>query len=302
VPPIGSALPQARVEGSAVVVQDAAVSASFQWKALTTTTLALTVQAPDGKTAAAGVTASLQSQASGLPSVGTLTIGSGPAMAATGFVRVSVTSDASGLATFNDLPAGQYALTLTPADPGAAVTSSALDLGQPAAQVARTVRLSNPVAINGKLTPPSLAAGVTVVALDPDADPLRPVSSARADGAGLYRLVVDPGRPRPYRLFVEPAPDADLPRTPLGPAPVTDTSFVMGDRQLARGVPITGVIRIGGVPTADVVLQAYCMSDSPDCVPMGAVTSTEGLRPMAEAVSGPDGAFRLVVPDPSVVF
>ena len=45
------------------------------------------------------------------------------------------------------------------------------------------------------------------------------------------------------------------------------------------------------------VIQLYCTGPAPDCVDRFA-PSTELARPLAETTSGPDGDYRLIVPDP----
>jgi hypothetical protein len=156
------------------------------------------------------------------------------------------------------------------------------------------------VAVAGRLLPAALGGGATVIAVDPTADPARALPTAIADAGGAYRLILDPGRS--YRLFVEPAPGRALARIALGPV-TADADVTLPDRRLPAGVAITGTvaIRVEGTAVAGALVQAFCMGASADCK-APATTGTDGLRPVAEAVSGPDGAYRLVVPDPAMVY
>jgi len=76
-----------------------------------------------------------------------------------------------------------------------------------------------------------------------------------------------------------------------GQAPEQDSaSSVAGQIRSDKGRPVAGAL-----------VQAYCVDGSPDCKDP-TTKSTENLRPTAEAVTGADGTFRLVVPDPVMVY
>jgi hypothetical protein len=295
VPPPDSGLLQARLPEGSVVVDRGPVSLDFRWQPLAALALDLAVRSPDGATALAGVTARLESDA--VPAVGTLTIDGGSPLDGTGLIRVEAVTDARGIAHFSELPAALYTVTLLPAG-GGAVTTAPLDLGQATGQVARMVRLGRPLDVAGRLVPASLGAGATVVAVDPGADPARPVPAAIADPSGVYRLAVDPGRQ--YRLFVEPSPARGLARIALG-AVAGDADVPLADHRLPAGVAITGTATVDGVAAGGILVQAYCLGEPPDCKGPASPT-TESMRPVAEAVTDRDGSFRLVVPDPAMVY
>jgi hypothetical protein len=187
---------------------------------------------------------------------------------------------------------------LIPADVGGAVTTSSLTLAAGTGPLAQTVRLGRKIDVRGRLVPANLGAGATVVAVDPTADSSRPLPTALADADGAYRLSLDPGRG--YRLFVEPVPARGLARIPLG-AVAGDTDVPSTDHRIPPGVSITGVASVAGRPVAGALVQAYCVDGSPDCKDPTTKT-TENLLPTAEAVTGADGTFRLVVPDPAMVY
>jgi hypothetical protein len=296
VPPPGSPLPQAQVDEGSVRIDPVPLALDFQWRTVPTVTLTLSVRSADGSAPVAGATVRLEAKA--IPGVGTLTVGKSTPMTATGFVRVEAPTDAGGMASFPALPAATYSATLIPADSGAALTVTPLDLASATGAVARMVRLGRKLDVRGRLLPVELGGGATVVAVDPTADPARPLPAALADEAGMYRLSLDPGRP--YRLFVEPIPARGLARIPLGLV-AGDADIPASDHRLPTGVSITGVVTRAAARLGGALVQAYCVDGSADCKDP-TTKDTEGIRPTAETVSDADGTFRLVVPDPAVVY
>jgi hypothetical protein len=296
VPPTGMPLVQARIAEGAITVGDTPLALTFSWRALPLVTLDLNVRAVGDTGPAPGVLVRLQ--ADSIPGAGTMTIG-GSALTAAGVVQAEATTGATGTATFT-VPAASYQVMLTPPDGAGAVTLAPLDLRAATGRVARPLTVARKLDVAGRLIPASLGGGATVVAIDPSAgaDPARPVPTGLADSAGVYRLAVDPGHP--YRLFVEPAPARGLARIPLGPI-AGDRGVPMSDHRVPGAVAITGVTTIEGTPVAGALVQVYCLGASPDCKDPS-TPSTERLRPIAEAVSGGDGSFRLVIPDPAMVY
>jgi hypothetical protein len=295
VPPTGSGLMQAQVDEGVVMVGPSGLALDFRWRALPALPLALTVLSTDGTAAVPGVVVRLE--AAGVPDVGELTVAGSTVVLASGLVRVEATTDASGAATFAGLPAATYTVTLIPSEAGGALTITTLELTPGSAGMAHMLRLGRKLDVRGRLVPVDLGAGATVVAVDPTADPARPRPTALADADGMYRLAVDPGRV--YRLFIEPAPARGLARIPLGPI-AGDADVPPSDHRVPPGVTITGVASLDGRPMAGALVQAYCL-DGSDCKDR-TNKSTEGVRPTAEAVSGADGTFRLVVPDLAMVY
>jgi len=273
------------------------IDADFAWAPSPTSILDLTVRNPDDGPLARPVNVKVESMPNALPAVGTLTVGGVP-LEAQGSLRAEAVTNAGGLATFTALPRAAYRALLLPTDESGAVTMVGVDLSQGGEREARRVRLARKVLLSGRLVPAARAAGASVIALDPSADPAAAVPSAVADGDGRYTLALNPGPNRQYRLFVEPVLARSLPRVSLGTisAPAMDT--MLDDRFVPEGRAITGVVTLDGQPLAGAVVQAYCFGDGPECLAATSV-ATDRIRPAGEAVSGPTGAFRLVVPDPA---
>jgi hypothetical protein len=300
IPPANSGLPQARLtagSGLKIYDQTARATLDFEWSAVTTTSLDLTVHRADGSVPA-GVHVRLESAAGFATKVGTLTVDKLYPLDASAFVQLDATVDARGAASFADLPHGMYTLTLTPLDGSAAITTTQIDLTSAMARVARTVSLAAKIALTGKLLPPKLTAGATLLALDPDADPAAPTPTAILDPSGAYLLKVDPGRS--YALVLEGAPGQRLPRTLLRSivAPMKDS--VREDLTVPDGLTISGVVKnAGGTPVPGALIQAYCVGRPPSCIDPAARDTTT-VQPTSQAISDGTGAYQVLVPDPQI--
>jgi hypothetical protein len=65
-------------------------------------------------------------------------------------------------------------------------------------------------------------------------------------------------------------------------------------------VSVTGqVTDYGGRGFPGALVEAYCIGSPPSCIDANA-PNTDLVRPTAEAISDQNGAYRLVVPDPSI--
>jgi hypothetical protein len=297
VPPAGSSLPEAQTDTSTVIIDSpppGRVSLDFAWASVTTFTLDLTVRNPDDGPLARPVRVRLESE---LSRVGAFTV-DGVIHEAPGSVGAEGVTNAGGLASFAGLPRGVYHALLSPGDDSTANTMVEIDLTQAAAREARRVRLGRKVTVSGVLTPAARAAGATVIAVDPSADPAAPVPAAVVDSNGRYALALDPGPNRQYRLFVEPVLARAVPRTSLGTMDAPTADLTLDPRLLPDGRAISGVVTLDGTALTGAVVQAYCVGDGADCVDPVSL-DTEHIRAAAEAVSGANGSYRLLIPDPA---
>ena len=114
-----------------------------------------------------------------------------------------------------------------------------------AAAAPATVTLARPVKLTGKLLPPSLSAGLKLLAIEADGPTPGEALAATVDAAGQFSLSVAPGRT--YRLQIEPAQERKLPRLFLGPHAVGMADSSYGEVTLSEGVPIVGVLTNGTV-------------------------------------------------------
>jgi len=216
-----------------------------------------------------------------------------------GFVQQEDTSDARGFISFANLPRGKYSATLTPLDGSAAITTVPVDLSGSTGRVTMSPRLARKVSVSGKLVPATLTGGATLLALDSDADPTLPALSTIIDASGGYLLRLDPGRN--YSLVLEAEPSKNLPRTFLRSivGPAKDT--VREDVNVGAGVPLSGRVTGATSAVAGVLVEAYCVGQPPSCIDTNAPDTTN-VRPVAETISDEDGSYRLLVPDPAIVY
>jgi hypothetical protein len=304
-PPAGSGLPEAHVADSDGLELDTNIAPvpalSFRYDAIATATLALLVRTADDVAPARPVRLRLETESGALPDVGALTIAGGAdPITASGFVRVDATTDAGGLATIPALPRALYRVTLAPTEDGSsdAVTTVPLDLG-PDTPVSRTVKLTRKVMVSGRLGPVTSAAGATVVAIDDGADLGGGIMSRTVGADGRWDLRLDPGRP--FRIYLEPQPARGLPRVLLARLVAPDRDQALEDRTVPRGLGASGLVTLDDgtrkAPVAGAVVQVFCIGGPPDCV-VATAPATDLSRPLFEAVSGPDGSYRLMLPDP----
>ncbi len=295
-PPVGSGLPQAEVP-DAISIDGTGTPADvrFSYRALATSSLDLSVRTAANEFPAAPVRVRLVSEASALPDVGTWS-DDGTTQPARGTVRIEAITDANGVLSLTKIPKAAYVVTLVPGDDGVvdAVTTTRLDLTS--GPVARNVRLARKVLVAGRLTSASGgAAGVTVVALATESDVAGSFLTTTTAADGRYEMRFDPGRS--YRMFAEPNSTLALPRTPLGGISPTG-DLVLTDRTLPRALTVSGSVSADGSFVVGAVVQVFCLeSASRDCVEVGA-PSIDRVRPLAEAITDANGAYRLLLPDP----
>jgi hypothetical protein len=292
-PPAGSGLPDARGRETVAVPGTGSVALDFAYAPLPVTRLAVTVEGTSGAVVTGPVRVRLESAEGALPAVGTAEVG-GVRVTVPGSMRAEAITE-GGTAVFDKLPQARYRAILIPVNDTAqtAVTTHELDLTG-STTVSRRLGLLPKVKLSGKIVAEGSPTGVKVLAIATGPSAGQEVIDATVTSAGTFELRVDPRRS--YRLFAEPPPDSPFPRTPLGPVTVLGGDMAMRDLRLPKAVELKGIVRIGAVPTAGVVVQAFCVGDASDCVKAG--STSEPPRPVAETVSGADGSYSLRLPDP----
>ncbi|MES1172093.1 MAG: carboxypeptidase-like regulatory domain-containing protein [Bacteroidota bacterium] len=216
--------------------------------------------------------------------------------AATMRVRASLTLGTNGAAQTGALPRGHYRATVFAASaaPTAATVTTLADIDATAGDANGAMTMAQPVAITGTLQPGSSTRFARVLAIDDDAplalapDAVTPFLT-EADDTGGFLLRVNPSRL--YRLIVEPPPGGAFARVMLPSVPVSGAPVVVPAHALPAALLYGG--RVLGPhlePIAGTLVSAFCVAGSPGCV--------DSTRPIAEGVTGGDGAFRLTLPDP----
>jgi hypothetical protein len=204
-----------------------------------------------------------------------------------GQVRANGVAGADGSVTLPRVPPGQYRLLVTPADGDGVSALSTETLDVPAGGLAgRTVKMVARVKLRGRLLPAAGAAGTRVQATPRALDPPRPVAVATAAADGSYELEVDPEQI--YVVWADPAVGRPFARVQLAAIPAGAAGMMVPDRTLPAGLAFTGAVTGGGAPLSGAVIQVFCDGD----------TCLDSTLPLAEGVSGTDGAFSLVLPDP----
>lgn len=292
-PPAGSALPEANVEGG-IAVGAAATNLRFQWRALPSARLDVAITEPTGVASTRAVRVRIEAEPGALPDVGSFQVGGGPPLPASGFLRLETLTGAGGIASFASVPAGRYRAFAMPPDYAPDVTMSTARIEAGAAQAQR-IALARPVALTGRVSPAALARGLRVVALDADLNsPVESVSST-VDEAGQFGMLVAPGRS--YRVQIEPAQERKLPRLFLGAITVGgDTT--LGTINIAEGVTFLGTVTVEQTVVPGSVIQVYCTGLPPDCVDPAA-PQADAARPVGETVTDASGRFQIHLPDPA---
>jgi hypothetical protein len=292
-PPPASGLPELTLglePGSGLAIPDAASagSADIAWAPLATAPATLTVVSADGRPAV-GARLSVQRR-DPLASAGTLTLrpGAGPAvsMPLQGWAHADGVVAADGTVTLAPLPAGSYQVTLVPgdADVASGLTSLPLDL-TPGSRVSAPLALAARVTLHGQVSAP---AGTRIYAVARAATPARAPVSAVIAADGSFSLAVDPGRD--HLVWADPPAGKGAARAQLAivKAGTTEVPMRALPRALAFPARVSASETRAGV--AAVVVQLFCDPQSPSCL--------DPTLPLAEAVTGPDGAVSLLLPDP----
>ena len=94
-----------------------------------------------------------------------------------------------------------------------------------------------------------------------------------------------------------------LPRSPLGLVTIGNSDpQLLAERTVAPTLRLTGFVMLSGgpggpAPLSGTLVQVFCMGAADDCVAKGGGT-TEGVQPLYEAFTRPDGGYELLLPDP----
>jgi hypothetical protein len=304
VPPASTGLPRISVGASGdpgIALDGAAPSLTLGlvWNPVVTAALSVEVRTPDGMTAMPGAVVRVISRGSRPPD-GTLTARAGSSapvmLPGLGVNDVELATGATGVAVFPPLPVGSYDVTVVPAAMAgtrapAAITSLSVTL--PAAGLSQTVTLAPKAQLAGRLLPLTDSPGAQVTAIDQSTPAGGSVVTAPVGADGTYTLVVDPGRS--YRLLAEPPPGVMRARAVLATVTSTPGTTQVGDATLPVGRPVSGIVMSGQGLTApalrNVLIQAFCPAVSTKCL--------DPTFPLADAISGEDGSFRLVLPEPA---
>ena len=313
-PPDGSPLPTANIDqGINLTVPSMAVpDLDFQWMALSTADVQLSVTLSGGQVPVDPVTVRLESATGGLPAVGVLSVagstgsdgGDAWSTVATGIVRRDGSTDTTGRLTFSKLPKGPYKLTLVPPSSLSerAITTLMIDTSSASDSVQVTIPLATKVAVMGRLLDAqddnaTDSAGATVVATDLGHDLVPPVATAKVASDGTYILSLDPGRT--YRLVAQPVAGRGLPSyLPLYGFSTGTTDMQLDDQHIPKGVLVHGHVTYAGSSVPGAIVQAFCLGLPPDCVDRNNLAA--GFPPaFASAISNSNGDYGIYLPDPA---
>jgi hypothetical protein len=293
VPPLDRGLPDAHLpQGASIAVGAAPIDLTFQYRSLPSQRLDVQVTDASGAAPAMPVRVRVESEPGALDDVGTFTIGSGQEVHATGSVRLEATTNAGGFASFPRAPTTRYHVTALPplGANGFAITEGTLDASD---ANPHKLALAAAVPLTASLSPPALAAGLKVVAVDTSPSPGEPLTTT-VDTQGRFTLPASPGRM--YRLYTEPAPDKRLPRLLLGLAKGGGGPLAL---TLPGTVAVLGRITNGLVAVPGAVIEVFCTGPTPDCLGDQAGPNADAARPVNETVTDADGRYQLYVPDPA---
>jgi len=313
-PPEGSPLPTATIDQgiNLSAFATALPDLDFQWSALPTADLELTVAFPGSLVPVDPVAIRLESATGGFASVGILSVAGPPgsngegawSAVCAGTVRRTGDTDASGKLTFPDLPKGPYRLTLAaPASlPGGAITTLMIDTSKADDSVQMTIPLAPKVAVMGRLLDArgngtADTAGALVVATDISHDLIPNVVSTSASQDGIYLLVLDPART--YRLVAQPVAGRGLPSyVPLYGFSTGGANMQLDDQHIPSGVLVHGHVTYAGSSVAGAVVQAFCLGLPPDCVDRNNLAAGSP-PPFASAISNANGDYGIYLPAPA---
>jgi hypothetical protein len=286
----GPAIPAAEFSIAAtpgIPISNGATTMSLRMVPLPTARIGLTV---NGAGANARILVEAREPVAGAGMVEIAAGGTTIMRAATMRIRADLPIAANGTVTTGPLPRAHYRATVFAAGamPMATVTTMD-DIDATLGDVNGTMTMAPRVAISGMST--GLAS---VLAID-DAAPVALIPEAvaaflaKADPTGVFSLNVNPSRL--YRLIVDPPPGGQFARAMPGAVMVSATPIAVPPQALPWALLYAG--RVLGPhlePVGGTLVAAFCASPNPNCV--------DQTRPIAEAVTTTDGAFRLALPDP----
>jgi hypothetical protein len=241
-----------------------------------------TVLAADGVTPVAGARLSLSSEP--IAAVGEVA-SAGLHASVDGRVATGVVADAAGGVSAVELAAARYEVVVTAPTGGVGLFALDLAAGAPARLV-----LPPPAVVTG--TAPSAGRGrVTAIPRDGLARAGAPTVAASLGDGGAFRFeLVAGGR---YELVVDPAPGSGRAPARVGVvAPAPGGALALGALVLAPAARLLGRVDIAATagPDPGVGVLLVC----------GGCAGEAAVTPIAEIVTGRDGGFELVVPDPGV--
>lgn len=285
--PADAGLPVLELPDSAGLVASPAAPLAIRYAGAAVRRETLALVGPDGTAPLAGATAVWTAAA--IANAGTVTPAGGEPLTAAGVARVVTVADAAGSVGPVDLPAALYQVAVVaPADAaGGAATAAILAVDLRAGEPAPGELVVGPPVEVRAAVPPALA-GATVYAVPrgPLAAAAAPTPRAVVAADGGVSLAVAPGGE--YELVVPAQPGARTAawRTALS-APAAGT-VDLGALPVPAAVAITGEITspaiAGGVEGA--IVRLLC----------GACGASAAVAPIAEAATGPGGAFTLLAP------
>lgn len=304
-PPVALGMMRAEVPvTTGVTIPDAASTPptlGFRLRPFRTARLALALSgAPDSLT---GETRVVVESMAPIADVATLSVGTlNHTLAAR--IHGELTPNAEGMVVASTLPRGRYKVTIYPAGGANAVdavtTVSDIEVGgggggggggtaspttEPPPQ---RVTLARKVNLRGSLLPGADAAGIEVVAVDVDS--LLPLAFVkRVVAGGTWEMAVNPART--YTLRALPQPGQRFARASFGRVSVAAGDLSVAAQNMPDALLYSGTVVDPALQGLEgVLLQMFCVAGTPDCA--------DPTIPVAETVSGPVGAFQLMLPDP----
>jgi len=293
--PEQSSLPQLELDTSAGLVAASGTPLAIQYAGgLSSRSVSLVVNQSDGTTPVPA--ASLTWIGNAITMAGSVTPSGGSALAATGRVRITATADGAGAITGLSLPETGYTVLVQPS-PGTPaselLTLRSVDLS-PGMTTPTSLALSTGATITGTVTDTDnvVLAGVRVTATPTGVlanSPSTAASSMVTDAQGNYSLTLVGNGDYDLRFDSLAANHGQLVVPVMVPAP---GGSGQQDARMAPAVKVSGKVTIPGLPggAPGVSVSALCFSCS----------GADAVRPVADAVSGPDGSFVLAIPDPEV--
>ena len=297
VPPPETGLPEANVPASPGIVLDGAGRyLKIEWAPVTRSALALTVTSQtDAPVPNARVRVESLAEAGAVARMDVYAAEGAPApvqtLVASGFVRIDAVSDGTGIARFPAVPSGGYRVTIAPPAGSTAGVLTTTIITKAAEDQAAVVALMGAVTANGVLTAPTapeIVAGARVYARDTGGGVVADESVATTDTSGRFSLRLAPNRT--YRLVAE-HPKLLFARTPLGPPVAIGANAVqtLTTIPIRRGRAFRMNAR-GAGPLGGIIVHVFCVASSASCL--------DPSQPIAETVTGADGSFTVVLPDP----